>query len=375
MGKHKNIKRRNNGNFAPNEIAILGSKCSNIANLVRNISEKLQKKHKIAYFDASHDFEKQVPNIDVLTFNKNGFVEKTALQDENPYNLKIEFSGHDLVFVNGNHYQATQQILILDNEKEASVLKRLEQLDNIQFIIKATKDAKFFDFLVEKQPAIKNLKCYEIDEIDTISNHIENLIQEKIASVNGLILIGGKSKRMGTDKSNLDYHGKPQREYLLDVLGDSITENNIFYSVRDENQLANETQIITDKFLDLGPFSGICSAFMHNPNKAWLVVATDLPFISKEIINLLLSKRNPSKIATTFKGKSKNFPEPLITIWEPKAYPILLNYLAQGYSCPRKVLINNDVEIVEISDEIIQNVNTKEDLIKLNSKFSSKLFL
>ncbi len=365
MGKHKNIKRRENGNFAPNEIAILGSKCSNIANLVQNITQKLDKKYKIAYFDASHNFEKKAPNVDVFTFNKNGFVEKTALQNENPYNLKIEFNGHDLVFVNGNHYQAVQQILILDNEKEASVLKRLEQLDNIQFIIKATKDVKFFDFLIEKQPTIKNLKCYEIDEIDAISKHIENLIKQKTASVNGLILIGGKSKRMGTDKSNLDYHGKPQRKYLLDVLRNSITENNIFYSVRDENQLKNEAQIITDKFLDLGPFSGICSAFMHNPNKAWLVIATDLPFISKEIINLLLSKRNPSKIATTFKGKNKKFPEPLITIWEPKAYPILLNYLAQGYSCPRKVLINNDVEIVEISDDIIQNVNTKEEFDKI----------
>lgn len=359
--KHKNITRRNNGNSAPNEIAVLGTKCSNITNLVQKISKKLQKKYKIAYFDASHDFEKEVPNIDILTFNKNGFAEKTISQIDNPYNLKIEFSSYDFVFINGNHYQAKQQILVLDNEKETSVLKRLDQLDRVQFVIKATKDVEYFGFLEEKYPTIKNLNCYELNDVDAITNHIENLIKQQIASVNGLILIGGKSTRMGTDKSELDYYGKPQRTYLFDILNESITENNIFYSVRNQQQLKTTQQFITDKFLDLGPFGGICSAFMHNPNKAWLVIATDLPFVDKKIIAMLLSKRDPSKIATTFKGKNKKFPEPLITIWEPKSYPILLNYLAQGYSCPRKVLINNDVEIIEIDDEIIQNVNTKKE--------------
>jgi len=53
--------------------------------------------------------------------------------------------------------------------------------------------------------------------------------------------------------------------------------------------------------------------------------------------------------------------EPLITIYEPKAYPILLSYLAQGYSCPRKVLINSDVEIIEVDDDFIRNINTPEE--------------
>jgi molybdopterin-guanine dinucleotide biosynthesis protein A len=39
----------------------------------------------------------------------------------------------------------------------------------------------------------------------------------------------------------------------------------------------------------------------------------------------------------------------------------LLNYLAQGYSCPRKVLINSDVEIIEVDDDLIRNINTPEE--------------
>jgi molybdopterin-guanine dinucleotide biosynthesis protein A len=358
--KHSNLTKRNNGNYAPNEIAVLGSKCLNISKIVQKVAKKLQKKYHLAYFDASHNFEKDLPFIDNYTFNKNGFSEEILAKKYNPYQLKITFNHYDLVFINGNHYKATKQILILDNEKKSSVLKRLSQLDNVQFIIKLDEKTPFFDFLIEAYPEIKNLNSYHIDQVDKIANHIENIVKEEISRVNGLVLIGGKSTRMGTDKSILNYHGKPQREFLFDLLSDSLNTENVFYSVREPNQI-NSSQIIADKFLNLGPFGGICSAFQYNPNVAWLVVATDLPNFNKETLSLLLKHRNPSKIATTFKGKNKQFPEPLITIWEPKAYSILLQFLAQGYSCPRKVLINNNVEIVEIDDEIIQNINTKEE--------------
>ena len=91
------------------------------------------------------------------------------------------------------------------------------------------------------------------------------------------------------------------------------------------------------------------------------------------MIKLLLEKRNPAKAATAIKGKGKEFVEPLITIYEPKAYPILLQYLAQGYSCPRKTLINSDVEIVEVDDAFIRNVNTPDEfeLVKKELNTSS----
>jgi molybdopterin-guanine dinucleotide biosynthesis protein A len=87
---------------------------------------------------------------------------------------------------------------------------------------------------------------------------------------------------------------------------------------------------------------------------------------------LLLEKRNPSKVATAIKGKGNAFVEPLITIYEPKAYPILLQYLAQGYSCPRKMLINSDVEIVEIDASLILNVNTPEAFEAAKKEINSK---
>ena len=353
--KHTNLKRRDNDNFAPNEIAILGTNCTTIANLVNKISQKLSN-FKLAYFDASHvkDVEKNI--LSEYTFHHKGNVQITTSGKLNKYQQRLDFAQFDSVFINGNHYQAAKQILVLDEAKEASVLKRLEQLDCIQFIVKLKKETEFFDFLVEKYPNIKNKICYTIDQVDQIANHIHNLIQEKIAPIKGLVLVGGKSTRMGQDKSELDYFGKPQKEVAKELL-----ENNnlkTFYSVEKATNNVNE---ISDKFYNLGPFGGICSAFQKDPNSAWFVLATDLPFVNNKVIECLLNHRNPSKVATAIKGKTKQFVEPLITIYEPKAYPILLQYLAQGYSCPRKMLINSDVEIVEIDDDLIRNVNTPEE--------------
>ena len=114
-----------------------------------------------------------------------------------------------------------------------------------------------------------------------------------------------------------------------------------------------------DSFSGLGPFGAILSAFRKYPNHAWLVVACDLPLLDKRTLKFLTENRNTSNIATAFHSPVTNFPEPLITIWEPKSYPVLYQFLAQGYSCPRKVLINSAIHLLEIPDsQAIKNVNT-----------------
>ena len=184
--------------------------------------------------------------------------------------------------------------------------------------------------------------------------------------IKGLVLIGGKSARMGTDKSELNYHGKPQKEFLRDVLVKQGMDT--FYSVRNGSDVTSSTveksqtsQNIPDTIFNLGPFGGIYSAFQKDPNAAWFVLATDLPFVNETLVKLLLEKRNPAKVATTVKGKGKSFPEPLIAIYEPKAYPIFEQFLSEGNISPKALLINSDVEIIEVEDQLIRNVNTSEE--------------
>ena len=114
-----------------------------------------------------------------------------------------------------------------------------------------------------------------------------------------------------------------------------------------------------DRFLNLGPAGAICSAFLHDPDAAWLVLACDLPLLDAATLRQLLEARQPQRVATAVRGPGKEWPEPLIAIYEPRAYPRLLQFLGLGYGCPRKLLINSDVAVLELSDgQAITNANT-----------------
>ena len=184
--------------------------------------------------------------------------------------------------------------------------------------------------------------------------------ENSIPDINGLILAGGESRRMGKDKSTIEYRGIPQHEYLLQLLSGFVSK--VYLSCHPNRIPETKKEIITDTFLDLGPYGGVLSAFRFNPNTAWLTVPCDMPLVDDKIIAQLIEYRDPSKIATCFHDPSTGFPEPLLTIWEPRAYPILLEFLSQGFSCLRKVLINTDSKKVEIRNpHLLRNANTPEE--------------
>ena len=96
----------------------------------------------------------------------------------------------------------------------------------------------------------------------------------------------------------------------------------------------------------------------------------------RTLYNILKDHRNPSSIATTFESPYNGLPEPLITIWEPKSYPVLLSFLSQGYSCPGKALRNNNITVLKAPDpEALTNVNTPEDFEKVQQLLQKKVRL
>jgi len=189
-----------------------------------------------------------------------------------------------------------------------------------------------------------------------------------IPALNGLVLTGGKSVRMGTAKEKLDYHGKEQQYYAADLL--SAFCDQVFISCRADQVEGIHPeygyQALPDSFLNMGPVSGILSAFRREFKKeqkhAWLVVACDLPLLTRDTLQYLVDHRNPSVIATAFKSSSDGLPEPLMTIWEPGSYAVLLARLAQDNTCPRKALIEHNVPLLDLIDkEALLNVNTPEE--------------
>ena len=157
------------------------------------------------------------------------------------------------------------------------------------------------------------------------------------AKIYGLVLSGGKSTRMGTDKGLIKYNGVPQREYLFDLLSEVCEET--FVSLREEQkaELPTRMQTIIDLNEFKGPYNGLLSAHKKYPDAAWLVLACDLPLIDLDALKELISQRDNGKQATAFALKENPLPEPLCAIWEPHALVDSLSYLEAGNgTCPRK---------------------------------------
>lgn len=180
--------------------------------------------------------------------------------------------------------------------------------------------------------------------------------------MNGLVLAGGKSTRMGHDKSVINWHGKEQRYYIADMLKEFCSE--VYISCREEQvaEIDRNYPTITDNVEGKGPVAGILSAMQQDRNTAWLVVACDLPLLDKTTLQYLISNRDSARVATTYKSPHDGLPEPLITIWEPAAYDVMLSFRDAGYNCPRKALINSDVLVIDPVDEkALLNANTQEE--------------
>ena len=193
--------------------------------------------------------------------------------------------------------------------------------------------------------------------------------------LNGLVLAGGKSSRMGMDKSTLIWHDKEQHYHMVDLLEQFCSA--VFISCRpgQQEQPSAGYKILTDTIIDLGPYGAILSAFEKNAECAWLVTACDLPLLDKFTIQYLVNHRDPSCIATTFKSPYDGLPEPLITIWESHSYPVLLSFLNEGISCPRKALINSDVCVLNPPDPMaLTNVNTPGDAAKTRDLIKKKVY-
>ena len=197
-------------------------------------------------------------------------------------------------------------------------------------------------------------------------------MSSKTPQLYGLVLAGGKSTRMGSDKGLLTYHGIPQQEYLYGLLGQLCDA--VFLSIREEQQstLPEGYKAIMDQNEYKGPFNGILSAHKAYPDVAWLVLACDLPLIDLETLKLLVENRNPNQGATSFATKETELPEPLITIWEPKGLEEAIRHMETAQSsCPRKFLINSDTKLVfPKRDELLYNANNIEDYEYVKSKLA-----
>lgn len=363
--KHTKLTKPSGGQFHAIEIAFIGAPCGMIQSLGKAVAEELADL-KIGFVDADHSADQPFETFAVEYTDKISHHQLSF----NSEHIDYEFTNHllpaDLVLVNGNHFTSDCQAVIINDKKKDSLQRKLEKLTQVKFFILDEDHDDIHEFLKAHNPAFADLPKYKIDDIPAIAAAIRNL--HHTPKLKGLVLAGGKSSRMGEDKSLITYHGKPQRLHLAEMLSTFCEQT--FISTQEPGEEAG-FEFIQDTFTDLGPYGGILSAFRKDPNAAWLTVATDIPLLKNETIQMLVESRNPSKFATCFHNPNTGFPEPLITIWEPRAYPRLLHFLSRGFSCPRKALINSEMEEIYLKnpDEFF-NANTPEEKHQIINKLN-----
>ena len=192
----------------------------------------------------------------------------------------------------------------------------------------------------------------------------------------GLVVCGGKSTRMGMDKSMIIYHEKAQRYHVYDMLGNFC--DRVFLSCNEQQttDISSRYEVLPDlpEYSNIGPMAALLTAFSKYPGRDFLVVGCDYPLLSDTDLAEFLQFNDNDKIASAFYKAENLMYEPLIA-WYSKKSEDALNrmYLEKKYSLQHFLKENNAERYEPTRPENIISVDTSEecqkmkDLLNLNN--------
>jgi molybdopterin-guanine dinucleotide biosynthesis protein A len=126
----------------------------------------------------------------------------------------------------------------------------------------------------------------------------------------GFIQAGGRSSRMGRDKSWLEIEGHPMIERVTAAIRPVVERLGIIINAANPQigryrRLAEscDAELIFDLHEHRGPLGGIHTALTHcGPNESALILACDLPFISTEFLSFLCGIHQPTNPQSTIRN-------------------------------------------------------------------------
>jgi len=186
------------------------------------------------------------------------------------------------------------------------------------------------------------------------------------ANVTVAILAGGKSSRMGTDKSFVLFEGRP----MVEVVREQVTglgNELILITNKPEDYAELGLPMFSDVYPDHGSLGGIFTAVYYASHPYTLVVACDMPWLNRPLLAHMISLRQTADVVVP---RWEKYPEPLHAVYSKACLaPIERNLKAQrlkiaGFFDQVRV---NFVERETIArfdphGRSFANVNTPEDL-------------
>lgn len=186
-----------------------------------------------------------------------------------------------------------------------------------------------------------------------------------ITNTYGLVLCGGNSSRMGTDKSMLQYYDKPQRYHVYDMLLPFCEKVFISCNNVQENKMEAGYPFLTDmeEYNNTGPMAALLTAFTKYPTKNILLAGCDYPFLSSADIKDFSAVCNHAPAA--FYNDADQVYEPLLAWYPFQVFDELKNrHASKQYSLQHFLKDNKAVKFYPGNEKSMVSVDTKETFIK-----------
>ncbi|MEM9930655.1 MAG: NTP transferase domain-containing protein [Bacteroidota bacterium] len=358
--KHPKLTRTQGDRYARTDIALVGSSSEVIEPFIKQWTEALATQFRsVAIISNNH--QPQAGS----SWQQGAEQCSSPFADWNEYDERIRRSTYDVALVSGSHYFAPLQVVLIDQKYVDTLERYREDLAEVIAVIRCPGTSQLPTWLKEHLAAAihRPVVCKLEEATDTVLPLLFTLLSTRVPALNALILTGGESSRMCKRKADLVYRGGITEAQRLARLTNEVVPGQVYISVATAEQpTVDDFPNLADRFLSLGPAGAIASAFLTEPDAAWLVVACDLPLLEISQLQQLIAARDSRQFATAYRLAGSPFPEPLVAIYEPRAYMRFLQFLGLGYACPRKMLMNSPIrEIETIEKDAFFNANTAEE--------------
>jgi molybdopterin-guanine dinucleotide biosynthesis protein A len=189
---------------------------------------------------------------------------------------------------------------------------------------------------------------------------------ELIEKATAIIMAGGSSMRMGTDKSMLPIEGKPIIEVICERLSGCFEQILISANNKDKYEFLG-FEVVPDKIPGQGPLMGIASALEVSSNELNFVAACDIPHIELKDIRRIISEaiNSQADIVVPIAGDGKY--EPLFAVYRKSALKAINNVLASGERKISDVFTLCNVKKVNLGRSLV-NLNTTAEYEEFRKK-------
>ena len=141
-------------------------------------------------------------------------------------------------------------------------------------------------------------------------------------NITGIVLAGGKSSRMGTDKGMMMLNGKRFIDHIFNALVPVV--DTVMIIANNDNYHRFNYPVYEDIIKDCGPMGGIYTGLVKSQTEKNIVVSCDIPFITTDTLSYIISRiDNSDIIIPEHEGKL----EPLCAIYKKNVRKNLGNYL------------------------------------------------